>query len=92
MTTCDPSCGKCDFDGNCLVCVIGKYLENSECKNCHPKCLTCTDDKTTCQTCSINGLGRSTYIEDNCACLEGYYEGEESIDCIKCSSNCKSCD
>lgn len=37
--------------------------------------------------------GRSTNIEDECLCLEGFYEDPESEECRKCEAfNCKECD
>lgn len=96
--TCDSivqGCSSCsDFSNACTECVIGKYLFNNQCKNCHTSCKTCIDvNSNNCLSCTPPRVLQNRRCILNCPAREGYsYSSSSCVPCSQNTSHCSECE
>ncbi|CAK67807.1 unnamed protein product (macronuclear) [Paramecium tetraurelia] len=89
--SCPPNSGRQLGSDNSCSCTEEFYdeIQIPICKMCHFKCQSCTDaTEQSCNSCNKNKFRK--LINNECVCMQGYFE-QEVQECQKCSSYCQEC-
>ena len=92
---CDSSCSTCTGPryNECVSCAkVTQFVRNGVCRNCHQTCYKCKEEtRWNCTACLTGFILR----DGECIphdCQAGYYLEYETGKCLKCPSNCKTCE